>query len=667
MASPLSDLVIKYVKTLGYPSTLRNVSEMSVNALYQPWRAILSMINMCLIEFVQSIQTFLTDKKNLATASRGKKKTTHLLISSIRKDDREIFGIPITNALLTDEIKGAPYYANPQRALEQSLKEQAEQTQGPAHLVVIREPDSGRFQPLPKSHTPMPAEASGPIESPSLDAKLALTDSEIESDNKVSKINTGDQDEGQAGPNPRIQDKGQAGPDPSVQDKGHAGSNPGDAAGGSVNGTSGSAQQQGSKALSSSKSTSPQSMAWITFDKRYESAGLSKTQELSPVDSLIPDDSFPDEHVHLSVDEDSRNDHLPIADSRKGWWKPLPVEERLATHEPTWTIPSSNTYLTQADLEGKAYEVVKAFYPDVIHLQFQMEECYKLLIDQVDGTNPKRDQANLEYLRYGSKGHSLALSISKMKAASYPDFGLEMLVLEQMWIEDVYMVLHRVEKKSDNTCGFLVPLELKPTQDTDMVFHHVEKKSDNTCGFLVPLELKPTQDTACASFMDFIVYQMDVKSAFLYGTIEEEVYVSQPLGFVDPNFPDRVYKVEKALYCLHQAPRAWYDTLSTYLLDNGFRRGIIDNTMFIKQFKNDILLVQVYVDDIIFILQRGVQVEKQKDGIFLIQVKYVCDILKKFGFSSVKSSSTHMETHKPLSKDAAGTDVNVYLYSKENL
>ncbi|GJW70549.1 putative ribonuclease H-like domain-containing protein [Tanacetum coccineum] len=98
---------------------------------------------------------------------------------------------------------------------------------------------------------------------------------------------------------------------------------------------------------------------------------------------------------------------------------------------------------------------------------------------------------------------------------------------------------------------------------------------------------------AYASFKDFVVYQMDVKSAFLYGKIEEEVYVCQPPGFEDPDFPDRVYKVEKALYGLHQAPRAWYETLSTYLLDNGFQRGKIDKTLFIRRDKGDILLVQV--------------------------------------------------------------------------
>ncbi|GKE88884.1 putative ribonuclease H-like domain-containing protein, partial [Tanacetum coccineum] len=105
---------------------------------------------------------------------------------------------------------------------------------------------------------------------------------------------------------------------------------------------------------------------------------------------------------------------------------------------------------------------------------------------------------------------------------------------------------------------------------------------------------------AYASFMGVIVYLMDIKSAFLYGTIKEEVYVCQPPSFEDPQFPNKVYKVEKALYGLHQALRAWYETLSTYLLANGFRRGTIDKTLFIKNDKGDILLVQVYVDDIIF-------------------------------------------------------------------
>ncbi|GJV69095.1 putative ribonuclease H-like domain-containing protein [Tanacetum coccineum] len=182
---------------------------------------------------------------------------------------------------------------------------------------------------------------------------------------------------------------------------------------------------------------------------------------------------------------------------------------------------------------------------------------------------------------------------------------------------------------------------------------------------------------------------MDVKSAFLYGTIEEEVYVCQPPGFEDPQFPDKVYKVEKALYGLHQAPRAWYETLSTYLLENGFRRGTIDKTLFIKKDKGDILLVQVYVDYIIFGSTKkslcvefehmmhkrfqmssmgeltfflGLQVKQKDDGIFISQEKYVADILKKFDFATMKTTSTPIETNKALLKDEEVEDMDVYLY-----
>ncbi|GJX63722.1 putative ribonuclease H-like domain-containing protein [Tanacetum coccineum] len=194
---------------------------------------------------------------------------------------------------------------------------------------------------------------------------------------------------------------------------------------------------------------------------------------------------------------------------------------------------------------------------------------------------------------------------------------------------------------------------------------------------------------AYASFKDFMVYQMDVKSAFIYGKIEEEVYVCQPPGFEDPDFPDRVYKVERALCGLHQAPRAWYEILLTYLLDNGFQRGKIDKTLFIGRGKCDILIVQVYVDDIIFGSTKkslctefekmmhkkfqmssmgeltfflGLQVKQKEDGIFISQDKYVTEILKKFGFSDVKTASTPMETHKPLLKDTEGEDIDEHMY-----
>nr|GFA23042.1 retrovirus-related Pol polyprotein from transposon TNT 1-94 [Tanacetum cinerariifolium] len=93
---------------------------------------------------------------------------------------------------------------------------------------------------------------------------------------------------------------------------------------------------------------------------------------------------------------------------------------------------------------------------------------------------------------------------------------------------------------------------------------------------------------------------MDVKTAFLHDTLKEDVYVCQPEGFIDADHPSHVYKLNKALYGLKQAPRAWYDELSTFLLQNNFFKGTIDPTLFIKRFDNDILVVQVYVDDIIF-------------------------------------------------------------------
>ncbi|GJT82822.1 putative ribonuclease H-like domain-containing protein [Tanacetum coccineum] len=194
---------------------------------------------------------------------------------------------------------------------------------------------------------------------------------------------------------------------------------------------------------------------------------------------------------------------------------------------------------------------------------------------------------------------------------------------------------------------------------------------------------------AYAFFMGFMVYQMYMKSAFLYGQIEEEVYVCQPLGFEDPDYPDMVYKVIKALYGLHKAPRAWYETLANYLLGNGFHRGKIDQKLFIKKKKGDILLVQIYVDDIIFGFTKkelctefeklmkdkfqmssmgeltfflGLHLQQKKDIIFIIQDKYVDEILMKFNYTEVKSASTSVDLEKPLVKDGDGTDVDEQIY-----
>ena len=105
---------------------------------------------------------------------------------------------------------------------------------------------------------------------------------------------------------------------------------------------------------------------------------------------------------------------------------------------------------------------------------------------------------------------------------------------------------------------------------------------------------------AIASHLNFKLYQMDVKSVFLNGMLQEEVYVEQPKGFVDPHRPDDVYKLKRALYGLKQAPRAWYDRLTVYLTKHGFKRGSANTTLFIRKDKNSFVVAQIYVDDIVF-------------------------------------------------------------------
>ena len=170
---------------------------------------------------------------------------------------------------------------------------------------------------------------------------------------------------------------------------------------------------------------------------------------------------------------------------------------------------------------------------------------------------------------------------------------------------------------------------------------------------------------AYAAHANFKVYQMDVKSAFLNRELEEEVYVSQPPGFEDPKFPGFVYYLLKALYGLKQAPRAWYDTLSQFLIENHFTRGTVDKTLFYRNVNGSTILVQIYVDDIIFgstdeklckrfakLMQSkyemsmmgeltyflGLQVKQVNTGIFISQTKYIHDLLKKFGLIDCSSA-----------------------------
>ncbi|GJZ51981.1 retrovirus-related pol polyprotein from transposon TNT 1-94 [Tanacetum coccineum] len=181
---------------------------------------------------------------------------------------------------------------------------------------------------------------------------------------------------------------------------------------------------------------------------------------------------------------------------------------------------------------------------------------------------------------------------------------------------------------------------------------------------------------------------MDVKTAFINGLLKEEVYISQPDGFVNPDIPDHVYRLKKALYSLKQAPRAWYDKLSSFLIEHHFTKGIVDLTLFTRRHGGDKLLVQVYVDDIIFgstnpdfskrfanlmksnfKMSRmgelkfflGLKVHQPPCGIFISQSQYAIELLKKHGMNECVSMSTPMAI-KRLDADLQGTPTNQTMY-----
>ncbi|GKB03956.1 retrovirus-related pol polyprotein from transposon TNT 1-94 [Tanacetum coccineum] len=190
---------------------------------------------------------------------------------------------------------------------------------------------------------------------------------------------------------------------------------------------------------------------------------------------------------------------------------------------------------------------------------------------------------------------------------------------------------------------------------------------------------------ANATNKNMTIFHMYVKTAFLNGELKEEVYVSQPEGFVDQDNPSHVYKLKKALYGLKQAPRAWYDMLSSFLISQHFSKGAVDLTLFTRKARNDLLLVQIYVDDIIFASTNTamciefanlittkfkmsmmgqmsfflrLQISQSPRGIFLNQSKYAYEIIKKYGLLTSDSADTPMVEKNKLDEDIQGIPVD---------
>jgi hypothetical protein len=192
---------------------------------------------------------------------------------------------------------------------------------------------------------------------------------------------------------------------------------------------------------------------------------------------------------------------------------------------------------------------------------------------------------------------------------------------------------------------------------------------------------------AYATYHGFKLYKMDVKSAFLNGPIKEEVYVEQPPGFEDSEYPSHVYKLSKALYGLKQAPRAWYECLRDFLITNGFKVGkAAGPTLFTKTIAKDLFICQIYVDDIIFgstnkssceefsriMIQKfemsmmgelkyflGFQIKQLQEGTFICQTKYIQDILKKFGMKNAKPIKTPMGTNGHHDLNTGGKSIGI--------
>jgi hypothetical protein len=190
---------------------------------------------------------------------------------------------------------------------------------------------------------------------------------------------------------------------------------------------------------------------------------------------------------------------------------------------------------------------------------------------------------------------------------------------------------------------------------------------------------------AYATYHGFKLYQMDVKSAFLNGSIKEKVYVEQPPGFKDTEYPNHVYKLSKALYGLKQDPRAWYECLRDFLITNVFKVGKADPTLFTKTIAKYLFICQIYVDDFIFgstnkssceefsriMIQKfemsmmgelkyflGFQIKKLQEGTFISQTKYIQDILKNFGTKNGKPIKTPIGTNGHLDLDMGGKSVD---------
>ncbi|GKA99448.1 retrovirus-related pol polyprotein from transposon TNT 1-94 [Tanacetum coccineum] len=262
---------------------------------------------------------------------------------------------------------------------------------------------------------------------------------------------------------------------------------------------------------------------------------------------------------------------------------------------------------------------------------------------------------------------------------------------EEAIIKNTKVVNNNNEENESIEVEEIVSIKESKNQPLDQVIGNLNQRTlnyDETYALVARLDsIRILLAIACAN--DFKLYQMDVKSAFLNGFINEEVYVAQPLGFIDFQKPNYVYKLKKALYGLKQAPKAWYDRLKAFLIKHEYSMRMVDNILFTKKSKSHLIIIQIYVDDIIFgstsqnlcdnfakIMHDefemsmmgelnfflGLQIKQMEDGIFFNQSKYIKEMLKKFGLEDCKLTKMTMSMEIGLTKDDEADSVDSSKY-----
>ncbi|GJZ67241.1 ribonuclease H-like domain-containing protein [Tanacetum coccineum] len=466
------------------------------------------------------------------------------------------------------------------------------------------------------------------------------------------------------------------------------------------------------------------------YDEFFNDGTSRVNKSSSPTDNSAPQDTHPSTNIHptsepstlTNVHVEENNDNqaeftnpfgTPVQENAESSLRNI-VQEAAA---PRAEVLADSPVLTSIDQDASSISIPSSQLQEHSPIIFQgFEESPKTptFLDDPLNESPNEDSTSqgsssnvrqihtlFEHLGRWTKDHPIAnvigdlsRSVSTRKQLKtdamwcYFDAFLtsvevknfKQAMTELSWIDAMQEEIHEFERLEVNTDEFGGVLKNK-AQLVAQGFRQ-EEGIDFEESFAPVARIEVIRIfIANAAHKNMMIYQMDVKTAFLNGKLKEEVYVSQLEGFVDQDIPSHVYKLKKALYGLKQAPRAWYDMLSIFLISQQFSKGSVDPTLFTQHSGNDLLLVQIYVDDIIFASTNtamcnefanqmttkfkmsmmgkmsfflGLQISQSPRGIFINQSKYASEIVKKYGLHTTDSVDTPMVEKKKLDEDLQG-------------